>query len=435
MQQKKNHSKGKLSFYGLLLILALLPWQMGYIFFAPSYKGQVLEFEKGVVFGVEVLVMLLFLWVMMERRLFLRYRRAALIGIIAGGVIVLGTQTFLGYIWIMHTLMAGILAYLLWLHKKDALRQMQAFILGVSVSSMVGVYQVIRGTSPASTWLGLAAHSAERLGEAVVYMGDHRVLRAYGFFAHPNIFGGYAVIGVLLCWMSLEHTRKHRLYFYVGMVLCVVGLLLSFSRSACLLFVLGCVLVAFRNRHAGRLYLKRMRIPLIILVVVGVCLGGGTYGAWRQRTLATSAIEQRSIYERTSQYREALMLFREHPLVGVGLGRYTSMLRAMTPFQPAFAYQPVHNVFVLALVEVGVLGSIFVCALVGYLYFRIRKGGHVLHVVWILTPLLVLDHYVWTSVSGRFLVVVWVCLGGYRGSLDSVGAIPNNEDSISTLNE
>jgi O-antigen ligase len=69
-----------------------------------------------------------------------------------------------------------------------------------------------------------------------------------------------------------------------------------------------------------------------------------------------------ALLSRWSGYKEALSLFQQYPL-GVGWNHYTLFLDQATAvaLQP-WDYQPVHNVYLLALAETGILG--FVVAIV-----------------------------------------------------------------------
>lgn len=109
--------------------------------------------------------------------------------------------------------------------------------------------------------------------------------------------------------------------------------------------------------------------------------------------------------ERAGGYGEAWQLFKKHPFLGVGLGSYTlAVHNEIDQSRPAWDYQPAHNVFLLMLTELGVIGVLvilFFCYLIGF------KASRVLLPVFIIFFLFaVLDHYLWSLYSGLVLVGV-----------------------------
>ncbi|MFC1788242.1 O-antigen ligase family protein [Patescibacteria group bacterium] len=46
----------------------------------------------------------------------------------------------------------------------------------------------------------------------------------------------------------------------------------------------------------------------------------------------------------------------KNPITGVGVSGYTFVLSELKPDQRVWAYQPIHNSFLLILAEVGLLG-------------------------------------------------------------------------------
>jgi hypothetical protein len=69
-----------------------------------------------------------------------------------------------------------------------------AFVSGAVFSACLGLWQFWTQHTVSSVWLGLSSHDVFVSGTAVVESGGERWLRAYGSFAHPNIFGGYLVL-------------------------------------------------------------------------------------------------------------------------------------------------------------------------------------------------------------------------------------------------
>jgi hypothetical protein len=127
------------------------------------------------------------------------------------------------------------------------------------------------------------------------------------------------------------------------------------------------------------------------------------------RASADSRLEIKSSSERASYYSEAWTLIKYHPFVGVGLGNYTRAVHdEIDLFRPAYAFQPVHNVFVLALTELGAFGILLIAGALLWLRKKMQ-WRNVLYLV----PLIVIgifDHYFWTLYPGIILVFVYAGL-------------------------
>jgi len=133
------------------------------------------------------------------------------------------------------------------------------FLLSIFFQSVLGIYQFLTQSSWASKYLGLANHSPETLGSAVIETVSGRWLRAYGGMGHPNILGGVLAISLLMAAYLLIkkkviHSRKQiaeSLFLFVFYFISLFALFFTFSRSAWLAFVIGLIIILitlFRNK-------------------------------------------------------------------------------------------------------------------------------------------------------------------------------------------
>lgn len=74
--------------------------------------------------------------------------------------------------------------------------------------------------------------------------------------------------------------------------------------------------------------------------------------------------------ERGRYIKGAINILLTHPFFGVGIGRYTNAVQSLYPNHPAWSYQPVHNIYLLILVELGIVG---VSAFIALLYYTLKK--------------------------------------------------------------
>ncbi len=241
--------------------------------------------------------------------------------------------------------------------------------------ALLGIYQFLSQGDFASTLLGVSEHVASAGGTSVIESagsyGQGRFLRGYGGFAHPNILGSSCAImailslGGILVWGK---SRRHRLFLLVASIVLFAGVLVSFSRSGLIVFFCGLSGLAFFKyvqswRHGD----SRSRL-MFLRIIGGFIIGYGsvfllflvTYGdLFSTRIQGDSRLEQLSFSERTSQFSEASRVIHEEPLLGTGLGVYTKQLMDFDdPIKPIWQYQAVHNSYVLALSEIGIVGSL-----------------------------------------------------------------------------
>src|SRR3989339_185560 len=86
----------------------------------------------------------------------------------------------------------------------DRIKMLYAFLTGAVVQAILGIWQFLSQSSFACKWLGLASHDPAVPGTSVIEtLSGERWLRAYGGLDHPNILGGYLVVGLLFLFMLL----------------------------------------------------------------------------------------------------------------------------------------------------------------------------------------------------------------------------------------
>jgi O-antigen ligase len=201
-----------------------------------------------------------------------------------------------------------------------------------------------------------------------------RSLRAYGLSDHPNILGGVLAFSLLLVlsgYLSAQGGRKIILgaVFVTG----VLGLFLTFSRSAWLGFLCGALLAVLLlwRRQRGDILRDGFYLVVASLLVLAPFL-------WRNlpyvgvRLNAAHSFEEvdyelSSLVERQALNRAANELFAAHAASGVGLGASPVALMHSKP-DFIFYYQPAHLVLLDAAAETGLFGAMF------YAIYCLRRG-------------------------------------------------------------
>lgn len=392
-----------------LVALFLLPWQTRYIFWRP-WVGTT-ESEFGV---ISLYATMLFAggaalcFFANDIRVYVRGTWSRILwGVCAVALLIFlgGTWTLtyptVVHAWILQVFFAVLLGYAT--HRTAVQSKKEPIIAlgaGLLASGLLGIWQMLTGFSPESTLFGLAARDAQRAGDAVLSFANMRVLRMYGSFPHPNIFGAALVLVCAGAFSAYAKTMRevpretfHKAMFWFAGATALV--LFGISRSAALALV--CAGLAWY----GQAYAKKALVMCAVLLPVLF---------WTTQFIApellalrgNAPIEMQSVGERVAQVSDWWRVMGEGGMMGVGIYRYPEALASFDgASRPAWAYQPVHNLFLLIIAEIGVVWFVFWLILGGRLAWKKRESiarfVPLLACIWSLAWF---DHVLWTSWAG-----------------------------------
>ncbi len=288
-----------------------------------------------------------------------------------------------------------------------------AFCAGLIGPSVLGWMQVMSGASPASSVLGLAEKNAAVAGVSVIETHAGRLLRAYGTFPHPNVFGGYLAVSlVVLGWLGWTGSRMQRLVAVILATVFSTTLVVTFSRSAWL-GVMAAMIGLFVWMFQHHVRATKQLFVLALIPVFGTLATCVFFSDALFVRFDTSArLETRSIVEREESLFTFPSVLRANPFTGVGPGNYTELLTHLDPGEPGWMYQPVHNVFLLFIAELGILGIVGFVRLSKNLFPTIqataKKNPLPFALAAVLIPPVFFDHYLWSLWAG--LVLGMLCL-------------------------
>lgn len=402
--------------YALLGAVFVLPWQTQWIF------GQV-EIGEGVlgtgvmgIFFVEIIVLiasLFYIGIQREEA----HKAIQLLkwpGIIFFSGIFLADLLggeMLSWFHAVHVMVAAIFMMAISVFPKKE-QVVLAFGAGLIIPVIIGAYQVMVGYFPPVTLLGMAERIAERPGDSVFWLNGNRILRAYGSFSHPNIFGGYLAVAITLligCWQS--YTVKKAIIALIGLL--GIGLLLTYSQLAWLALVVAIGIFAIsKTRQHAILWQKwgaKLTGLILIVVTTGIVLLGNTVNTGNQST-----------GERLAQYEAASEIIWNNIIsgnvkelvFGVGGDVFPIYWADKIPNLSWWLYQPVHNIPLLILFEIGVIGFIGLM----WLLYKIDQTNYEalpeilaragLAAGAALFAIAFFDHYLWTLWSGLALAAL-----------------------------
>jgi O-antigen ligase len=308
-------------------------------------------------------------------------------------------------------------------------RQIKKIVLilstGVVLESILALLQYQHQGSLGGFWyfLGERSFSPVTPGIANAAINGQLLLRPYGTFSHPNVLAGFLLISLLLLLFSVTQHQWNKLKLPMIGVLCLGtgALLLTLSRVSILLWV--CMLVVFLIvKIQTILYKKKIRFLSILGIVILLLFVfiSPVFSRFSHTSLTEESLTQREVLMQRAVAQSVI-----HPFFGVGFGNFLPVLGTI---QQGFSFgvllQPVHNIYLLVLVETGIVGlSIFLWFLY-QTYHRLFLLAHTTKNRWYLFQMLLLsvvllsgffDHYLVTIQQGQLLFSVvlgfsWITL-------------------------
>lgn len=313
------------------------------------------------------------------------------------------------------------LAFALMLSLRDWKENWRAVALGLSAALSVQVFATLIGFYSQSTefldplnlnWPGLLEPFTQ--GASILKLSNgESILRAYGTLPHPNILGGL----ILICLMGPAALvlRKERPNWF-ALLLVAAGahaLVLTFSRSAWLGLAAFVAILLLKSKYLG---------VQKTLIVTGVIVVTFTLTLFPLRTLilsrtpSASNTESLAVTGRFWLIEQGIKMTSERPFTGVGIGSFIILL-AEREGQNNFV-EPVHNIPLLALAELGLVGFLllaWVAIEIGRRIYRTQQPNAIL-ISAILAGIGVIslfDHYFWTLAPGR--VMLSLAIGTWLG--------------------
>ncbi|KKQ89751.1 MAG: hypothetical protein UT14_C0053G0014 [Candidatus Shapirobacteria bacterium GW2011_GWE1_38_92] len=203
----------------------------------------------------------------------------------------------------------------------------------ITVETFLAVSQMWLGRSAGGIWywLGERTFNLNTLGIAQMSFDDRLMLRGYGTFSHPNSLAGFLIVSWWL-WEMLKGSKKNRLV----VIMTGLGVAVSGSRLGWVILGVLWIYKILKGRPLGVLY-KRIGLGLVLMGI-----GGWDSESWEKRV-------------RLSQ--EAAEMIEDNLWLGVGEGNFLVRLSEYS-LDTNLWRQPVHNVPLLLVAELGILGCL-----------------------------------------------------------------------------
>lgn len=272
-------------------------------------------------------------------------------------------------------------------------------ILGMTVAvfyeSIMSALEFLLGHSLNIWILGERSFSLNTPAIATFNYLGQLFLRPYATFPHPNVLAAFMLISTALIWILGEKTLKEWKFLNLG--LAGVTTLLTFSRAAILVLLVE-LIIGLRKK------IRYLIIPAVILLPI----------LWIRYNSAFN-FDSLSIVRREELAVIAVNDLKASPIFGIGLNNFINQTASSNLIAGTSRFlQPVHNIFLLLLSEVGLVGFLAFCLMIGWPIYRLwqkrdEKLSKGLLFTWgAIIFLGMFDHYFLTLPQGqRLLFMVW----------------------------
>lgn len=314
------------------------------------------------------------------------------------------------YAWVRLILYATFSLYILYNFdfKKEWASVLKVLSISFFLVSLLGLGQWFRQGAVFNNYLvfGEQPYNSTTAGIAREHMLGTNFIPIYGTFRHPNVYAG--VLSVFLIWLFVFICEKNAGHFYKAVfALGILNLFLTFSYVAMLSFVMVVGLYFAIKRYKERGY-KLMYGIIIIAVLFSLFLPLFSRQFFSQYP---------SFYRRAFLYETSLQYLKEGYIFGTGYNTSTEYAFENLSYFGEMRYlQPVHNIFVLLLVESGIFALLFFTIFLISVFRKLGRRNDVYAAMFALSLfhlvfLGLFDHYLLTIHQANLLL--WLTLGFY----------------------
>lgn len=269
--------------------------------------------------------------------------------------------------------------------------------------SLIGLLQVIRSQTFGQLFyiFGERSFSVYTPGIALQNIFGKNILRIYSTFSHPNAFAGYATAVLLY---SLSNKKINNLINIIFAVFITISVLFSFSLSA--LVSAATVLLFFLIFRKYIFDEKIYKLLLISYMFLSLCLT-----IYSNTLINSPGCFTQSFLERLQLANTSGIIFSKHWFLGSGLNTFiSSEVPILISKGGTWLLQPVHNIYLLVLTEIGCFGVFLSFYLFTKLISKNTKNKNLwflVAIIFVLTTSL-FDHYWFTSQQNLLLLSLFI---------------------------
>lgn len=272
-------------------------------------------------------------------------------------------------------------------------------LLTVIYVSLIGIAQYFASASLGGIfyYFGERTFNIHTPGIAKSVIFGQETLRPYSILPHPNVLAGYVVLVTLLLYLLVKWSAPT----LVSVLFTVVILVLTQSTSA----IVGLVLViSFLSLH--RILPESTKHIFVFFVLSVLFISFVTLIFSNQ---VSRYFSDESLIKRSDLLSSTLLILSQgkNLFVGVGADNFVIGLEKYSDSPLIYSWlQPVHNMFLLLLSELGIIGFVFICFFASKLLVLMFKKNYIMNLsllVFVFSVGLV-DHY-WLTLQQPLLIL------------------------------
>jgi hypothetical protein len=396
----------KLSKTLLFLLLLLIPTQLGKHFW----------FDWSLILGIRVdylsptLYLIDLIWIGLflanlnktDFRKLLNFKSFLIVGFVVVNILMARDWQIAEYKWLRICQLIWFIGYVAKNKRLVGQFLLKIIPIWVIIEGVLVVGQISKGGSLNGIWwfLGERAFDFNTIGIAQMSVLGNGLVRAYGTFSHPNSLAGFLLVSLVLWWKNKEEI-KNKIWWWMVMWLGLIGIMLTGSRTIWMLTGISLIFVFRKNFEGIKNKWKAALLVIGCLFLVFKIVDfnypiDNFLGGW----------DENGMIKRGQLNLAALRMIKNSPIFGMGEGNFLVNLPEFQKNNQIFWLQPVHNIFLLLVSEVGLLGLGILIWFLGE-YFGEKKIEK--EIWWILGIIIVsgmMDHYWLTLPQNMWLLVL-----------------------------
>jgi len=395
--KKKNnsifsHLKNFLPYF----FLFLLPTQLGkHFFFSFSYlNGVRVDYLAPTLYLIDIIFFLIFIFNFSLFFSFLRQKKLMFLFLILGLNLLFSLSKPIAFYSILKFFQFIFIFYFFYQTKVNDYLFLISFLSITTLEVFLAFYQLKFGKSYDGFFYFLGERHLNLSTPAIAktsFFGQE-LLRPYATFSHPNSLAGF----YLLFYVFLLTDKNFDRYFWLKNILLFLSSLLilfSFSKVTIILFLI--INLAF--------YFPKIRLCWLCFLAKIITFFSIFF------IFLSAKGDLLSLEKRKELILQSLNIIKNYPLFGVGLGNYLLGQKNFSSSFPLFFNQPVHNIFLLLMAELGLPFFTFLLFFLIDFFKKNSKKIPLTTYYLLLTTILTgfFDHY-WLTLKQNFLLLAVV---------------------------
>lgn len=190
-----------------------------------------------------------------------------------------------------------------------------------------------------------------------------------GFMVENNSMAIGLAMVVPICWSIVKSVNVPLIrFFYLAMTIgCIATVIMTFSRGAAIALAVGLLMIVLKQKNKMIVF-----VGLLVLSLPAFLMMRKSYTE-RLSTL-TDIEDESSAYSRVEQIRAGISMWKDYPLLGVGLGAM-NFIAISEPYFQRENRNEVHNSFVQMLVHCGIFAFLIYVGMLLHSVFWLGRSA------------------------------------------------------------